>query len=78
MVACKGVVRDDVVVLENGSPFPNGAVVEVRLMETPLTREEAFVRLLANRIDRSVGMAEIIEEEKQAREEHPDSWLQPS
>jgi hypothetical protein len=31
--------------------------------------------VLANRITRYVGMDKIIEEDKQEREEHPDTWL---
>ena len=77
MVACKGIVKDSTVVLENGSLFPNGAMVEVRLIEPPVTREEAFARVRENRITHYVGMAEIIEEDKQEREEHPDTWLKP-
>jgi hypothetical protein len=31
----------------------------------------------AQRITRYVGMDEIIAEDKQEREEHPDAWLTP-
>jgi hypothetical protein len=31
----------------------------------------------AHRIRRPVGMAEILEDDKQEREEHPDTWLTP-
>ena len=75
MTICKGIVRENTVVLEKGVHLPEGAEVEVRLIERPLTRDEAFTRVLTNRITRPIGMAEIIEEDKKEREEHPDTWL---
>jgi hypothetical protein len=77
MTICKGIVKENIVVLEEGAHLPDGAEVEVRLIERPLTRDEAFARVLANRITRYVGMAEILEEDKKEREEHPDTWLKP-
>ena len=77
MTICKGIVKDNIVVLEDGARLPDGAEVEVRLIERLLTRDDAFARVLANRITRSVGMDEIIEEDKKEREEHPDTWLKP-
>ncbi len=74
---CKGVVKDNVVLLEAGVQLPNGAEVEVRLLERPLTRQEVFARVRTHRIWRPVGMDEIIAEDKQEREEHPDTWLTP-
>ena len=75
MTICKGIVRENTVVLEKGVRLPEGAEVEVRLVKRPLTRDEAFTRVLTNRITRPIGMAEIIEEDKKEREEHPDTWL---
>jgi hypothetical protein len=75
MIICKGIVQNNVVLLEEGAHLPDGVEVEVRLCERPVGRHEAFVRVLANRITRHVGMAGILEEEKQEREEHPDTWL---
>lgn len=75
MTICKGIVKKNMVVLEEGTHLPDGAEVEVRLMAHPLTRDEVFARVLANRITRYVGMDEIIEEDKKEREEHPDTWL---
>ena len=75
MTICKGIVRQNVVMLEEGAHLPDGAEVEVRLVERPLTRNEAFTRVLANRITRRIDMAEIIEEDKKEREEHADTWL---
>ena len=77
MTICKGVVKENIVMLEKGVHLPDGAEVEVRLVERPLTRSEAFVRVLTNRIARPIGMDEIIEEDKSEREEHPDIWLRP-
>jgi hypothetical protein len=75
MLTCKGIVRKGVVVLQPGAQLPDGAEVEVRLVENLGSREEAFARLEANRIHRYVGMDEIIEEEKRELEERPDRWL---
>jgi hypothetical protein len=36
-----------------------------------------FARVRTHRIRHSVGMDEIIAEDKQEREEHPDTWLTP-
>lgn len=65
------------VLLEAGAQLPDGAEVEVRLLERPLTRQEVFARIHAHRIRHPVGMDEIIAEDKQEREEHPDTWLTP-
>ena len=61
--------------LEEGAHLPDGTQVEVRLIEHPPAPHEAFTCVLANRITRYVGMDEIIEEDKQEREEHPHTWL---
>ena len=55
--------------------LPEGAEVEVRVVENPFTRCEVFTRVLASRINRRIDMAEVIEEDKREREEHPDIWL---
>lgn len=75
MIICKGIVKDNVVLLEEGTQLPEGAEVEIRLLDRSMTRQEAFARVRANRITRDVGMDAIIEEDKQEREEHPDTWL---
>jgi hypothetical protein len=49
--------------------------VEVRLIEPPVSREEAFVRILANPITHYVGFDGILEEEKREREERYDEWF---
>ena len=77
MTICKGIVKDNVVLLEAGVQLPEGAEVEVRLLERPLTRQEVFARVRTHRILRPVGMEEMIAEDKQEREEHPDTWLTP-
>src|SRR5712691_6225431 len=68
MTVCKGIVKNNLVLLEEGVHLPDGVEVEVRLLERPLVRHEAFARVLANRITRYVGMDAIIEEDKQERE----------
>ena len=75
MTTCKGIVKGKVVILEEGAHLPDGTEVEVRLSAPSFGRDEAFVRVLANRITRHVGMGQIIEEDKQEREEHSDTWL---
>lgn len=77
VTTCKGIVKGNVVMLEEGAHLPDGAEVEVRLSAPPFGRDEAFVRVLANRITHYVGMDQIIEEDKQEREEHSDTWLKP-
>jgi hypothetical protein len=77
MTICKGIVRNDIVVLEEGAHLPNGAEVEIRLSAPSLRRDEAFARVLANRIAHYVGMDQIIEEDKQEREEQRDTWPSP-
>jgi hypothetical protein len=75
MKTCKGVVRNNVVVLEEGASLPDGAEVEVRVVEPSSSREDAFRRMLANPITHYVGWDEILEEEKREREERFDQWL---
>jgi hypothetical protein len=77
MMVYKGIVKGQVILVEDGVQLPEGAVVEVRVLERPLTRPEVFARVRAHRIRRPVGMAEILEDDKQEREEHPDTWLTP-
>jgi hypothetical protein len=77
MTICKGIVKDNIVLLEEGVQWPEGAEVEVRLIERPLTRQEVFARLHTHRIMQAIRMDEIIAEDKQEREEHPDTWLNP-
>ena len=48
MTICKGIVKKNIVMLEKGVHLPDGAEVEVRLVERPLTREDAFTRVLTN------------------------------
>jgi hypothetical protein len=77
MRVCKGIVKGQVILLEDGVQLPEGAEVEVRVLERPLTRSEVFARVRAHRIRQPVGMAEILEDDKQEREEHPGTWLTP-
>jgi hypothetical protein len=68
MTTFKGIVKDNMVMLEEGIHLPDGAEVEVRLVERTLSPEEAFAQLLANPITHYVGMDEILEKEKRERE----------
>ena len=77
VTTCKGTVKGNVVILEEGVHLPDGAEVEVRLSAPLFRRDEAFTQVLANHITRNIGMDQIIEEDKQEREEHPDRWLKP-
>jgi uncharacterized lipoprotein YbaY len=77
-MTCKGIVRGDVVVLEENAHLPDGARVEVHLMEATTSREDAFARVLNQRAANAglqVHVDELIEEEKQEQEEYPDTWL---
>ncbi len=72
MKRVKGVVKNHVVVLEEGAKLPEGAEVQVRLRRSEVEREaerrrkikEAIDQILANQITRHVGMDEVIEEVK--------------
>jgi hypothetical protein len=75
MTTYKGVVKDHIVVLEDGAQLPDWAGVEVRLLEPSFRRDDLFAHVLANRITHDVGMDQMIEEDKQEREEHPETWL---
>jgi hypothetical protein len=77
MMVWKGIVKDQVILVEEGVQLPDGTEVEVRVLERPLPRPEVFARVRAHRIRRPVGMAEILEDDKREREEHPDTWLTP-
>lgn len=72
MKRVKGVVKNNVVVLEEGAQLPEGTEVEVRVRRSKAEREaerrrkikEAIDQILANQITRYVGMDEVIEEVK--------------
>jgi hypothetical protein len=72
MKRVKGVVKNNVVVLEEGAQLPEGTEVEVRVRRGKAEREaerrrkikEAIDQILANQITRYVGMDEVIEEVK--------------
>ena len=72
MKRVKGVVKNNVVVLENGVHLPEGAEVEVRVRRGKAEREaerrrrikDAVDQILANQITHHVGMDEVIEEVK--------------
>jgi len=72
----KGIVKGNTVVLEQGAALPDGTEVEVRPLRSAEELEKAFAGVRANRIDRYVGIEEIIEDDKREREERIDSWFQ--
>jgi hypothetical protein len=72
---CKGIVKDNVVLVEDGVQLHEGTEVEIRVLERPLMRQEVFRRVRTHSILKPVGMVAIIAEDKQEREEHPDTWL---
>jgi hypothetical protein len=74
-VTYQGVVKGNVVVLEEGAQLPEGARVAVRMLEEPLlSRDEAFEHLLNDPIMRPIGIDEIIQEDKREREVRA-TWL---
>ena len=75
-MTCTGVVKGNVVELEKNAQLPEGAKVEVRLLDGAVEDETIVIdRILQNRITRPVGIDAIIEEMKQDREERDSSWL---
>jgi hypothetical protein len=82
----EGVVKDNHIVLDEDVRLPEGARVEVRVASRPATadskpsRKEVFEAILRHRAayeGRRIGIDELIEEEKQDREERFDHWLFP-
>jgi hypothetical protein len=80
----KGVVKGNTIVLDQDVRLPEGARVEVRMespaLETEQTADDPFEALLRRRAayaGRRIDIDEIIEEEKQDREERFDHWLFP-
>ena len=83
----EGVVKDSRIVLDQNVRLPEGARVEVRVQEKnqhgneaddkPEDPFEAVLRHRATYAGRRIGIDEIIEEEKQDREERFDHWLFP-
>jgi hypothetical protein len=81
----EGVVKDNAVVLDYPVRLPEGAKVKVHV-ESPAEsngagqREDPFEAVLKHRevyTGRRIDIDEIIEEEKQDREERFDHWLFP-
>jgi len=84
--AYEGVVKDNTIVLDQNVRLPDGARVEVRVEEAPErlntkpSRKEIFEAILKHRATyagRPIDVDELIEEEKQDREERFDHWLFP-
>jgi hypothetical protein len=83
----KGVVKDNAVRLDQNVRLPEGAMVEVHVQaqspeETEPTddQQDPFEALLKRRAayaGRRIGIDEIIEAEKQDREERFNHWLSP-
>ncbi len=86
-LTCKGVIRGNTIVLDEETQLPEGARVELSVQieeprgnETHDGREDPFEAVLRHRAvyaGRRIGIDEIIEEEKQDREERFDHWLFP-
>ena len=77
VAACRGTVRNGVVELDEGA-LPEGAVVEVRLLDEKAAREAAYQRLAARRAANArfrVNMQEMIEEDKRHREGDAERWM---
>ena len=55
MTICRGIVKDNVVLLDKGARLPEGAAVEVRLLERSSTRQDVFARVRTRRITRHVS-----------------------
>ena len=65
----KGIVLNNVIVLEDGIRLPEGTEVDVVLPVRRRRLKAAVERLLANPITRPVGIDEIIEENKRELDE---------
>lgn len=76
MAVYRGVVKNGVIVLDDGVRLPDGTVVEVRVEVG--WRSEAFERVLRHRQQNAgylVNMDEILAEERLEREGRIDSWI---
>jgi hypothetical protein len=76
-MTAKGTVKGNIVVLNEGEKLPDGARVEVRVIEEPLSAEEAIKRILSNPITKPLGMLELLREDRKEREERFDRWMKP-
>lgn len=75
-MTCTGVVKGNIVVLDNGAQLSDGSRVLVSALEgTELSQNEAIELLLRNPVHRHVGIDKIIDEMKQEREERDASRL---
>ena len=74
-MTAKGTVKGNIVVLDEGEKLPDGARVEVRVIEVSLSPEEAIKRVLDNPITKPVGMMELLKEDRAEREERYERWM---
>jgi hypothetical protein len=74
-MTAKGTVKGNIVVLDEGEKLPDGARVEIRVIEEPLSAEEAIKRILSNPINKPLGMLEILREDRREREKRFDQWM---
>ena len=74
-MTAKGTVKGNIVVLDEGEKLPDGARVEVRVIEATLSAEEAIRRILSNPITEPLGLSELLREDRQEREERVDRWM---
>jgi len=68
-MTAKGTVKGNIVVLDEGEKLPDGARVEVWVIEEPLSAEEEIKRILNNPITKPVGLLELLREDRSEREE---------
>jgi hypothetical protein len=77
----RGKVKGNMIVLDDGVCLPEGAAVEVRLLPAPgISREEAFARFWEQRsanADLYLNVDELLDEDRQEREDRVDEWLAP-
>ncbi len=76
-MTAKGTVKGNIVVLDEGEKLPDGARVEVQVIEQTFSAEEAIRRILSNPITKPLGLSELLREDRQEREERFDRWMQP-
>ncbi len=80
-MTAKGTVKGNIVVLDEGEKLPDGARVEVQVIEQTFSaeelrqREEVFRRIIAHAVPRPVGMDEILRENRQELEERVNRWI---
>jgi hypothetical protein len=73
-----GIVQGNIVVVDESVQLPDGARVEIRVLDEAQTPPDPFAALLARRAayaGRQIRMSEILEEEKRDWEERVEGWF---